>query len=457
VKNDPITDVLDGIPADAPVELTENALASEFTRRHRDDLLYVHEWGKWLRWEGRRWTFDRTIAVHNLARTLVRELGEGIHNKKLGARIESAATVNAIVSLARSDPAHARVTEDFDGDPWLLNTPAWTIDLRNRVTHPHRRSDGILKITPVSPSDMTAPHWRACLMTWTKSDYELIAFLQRLCGYWLTGSVREEKLVVIYGTGGNGKTKFMETVRSTLGDDYVTGLAMETLMATIGDQHPTDLADLRGKRLAIATETEEGRRLAESKIKHLTGGDTIRARHMRQDFFEFKPTHKIVIVGNHRPAIRNHDEAMRRRLVLIPFDAVIPPAERDPQLGEKLATERPAILAWMIEGCRLWLEHGLAPPARVLAATDDYLASADAVARWLDERCVFDPNKYMTKAEAFASWKKWAESAGEFVGTQRRLCERLLTLQEVDEGRVGHDRDRALLGVGLRPEPLHGW
>ncbi len=179
-----------------------------------------------------------------------------------------------------------------------------------------------------------------------------IAFLQRLCGYWLTGSTREEKLTIVYGIGGNGKTKFIETVRGCLGHDYATGVAMETLIATHGEQHPTDLADLRGKRLAIATETEEGRRLAESKVKMLTGGDRIRARHMRQDFFEFNPTHKIVIVGNHRPALRNVDEAMRRRVLLIPFDVVIPPNERDPQLAEKLAAERPAILAWMIEGCR---------------------------------------------------------------------------------------------------------
>src|SRR5262249_49341569 len=194
--------------------------------------------------------------------------------------------------------------------------------------------DGLTKITPVAPNDVTAPHWAACLAMWTNGDAELVAFLQRLCGYWITGSVREEKLVVIHGPGGNGKTKFIDTVRGTLGNDYATGLAMETLIATGNDQHPTDVADLRSKRLAIATETEEGRRLAESKIKHLTGGDRIRARHMRQDFFEFDPTHKIVIVGNHRPALRNVDEAMRRRLILIPFDAVIPPEVRDPRLAD---------------------------------------------------------------------------------------------------------------------------
>jgi putative DNA primase/helicase len=314
----------------------------------------------------------------------------------------------------------------------------------------HRRADGITKVTPIAPIDGPAPVWTACLATWTNDDAELMAFLQRLCGYWLTGSVREEKLTILYGSGGNGKTKFIETVRACLGPDYVTGVAMETLIATQGEQHPTDVADLRAKRLAIATETEEGRRLAESKVKTLTGGDRIRARHMRRDFFEFAPTHKIVIVGNHRPAIRNADEAMRRRLLLIPFDAVIPADVRDPQLADKLAGERPAILAWMVAGCQRWLEQGLDPPQRVLAATADYLESADATGRWLEDRCVLGPNETISKAAAFESWKSWAESAGEYVGTARRLYERLGALRGIDEARQGKDRQRVFIGVGLK-------
>jgi putative DNA primase/helicase len=436
-----------------PAGLTEDALALEFTRRHQDELLYVHELRQWYRWTGHRWAADRTISIHNDARKLVRELGDGIEQKKLAARIESAATVNAIVSLARSDRTHARVPEDLDPDPMVLNTPAGTIDIRTGSTHAHRRADMITKITPVSPSDVTAPHWAACLATWTCSDNELIAFLQRLCGYWLTGSVREEKFVVIHGPAGAGKTKFVEAVRGALGNDYVTTLMMETLMATNGSQHPTDRADLRGKRLAIATETEQGRRLAESMIKYLTGGDTIKARHMRQDGFEFTPTHKICIVGNHRPEIRNVDDAMRRRVILIPFVAVIPPDQRDLQLAEKLEAERPAILAWMIEGARLWLERGLDPPKRVLAATEEYLASADAVTRWIEERCVRGPIESVTKAKAFESWRTWAEAAGEFPGKRKWLIERICTSPGINEGKIGKNSDqRGLIGIGLLPE-----
>jgi putative DNA primase/helicase len=173
---------------------------------------------------------------------------------------------------------------------------------------------------------------------------------------------------------------------------------------------------------------------------------------MRQDFFEFTPTHKIVIVGNHRPALRNVDEAMRRRLLLIPFDAVIPPEARDPQLAEKLALERPAILGWMLAGCRAWLERGLDPPRRVLAATKDYFESADAIARWVEECCVIQPNAYMTKKAAFDKWKEWAEASNEFVGTKHRLGDRLRQVTGVDEAQIGESRAHSWIGIGLRAD-----
>jgi len=449
-------ELLDAVQLAGPQKLTDNALASEFTRLHGDELRYVHEWGKWLRWDGTRWEAERTLRVYDLARQLVRDVGKDIGNPKVAARIESAATVNAVVSLARADRRHAHVTENFDSDPWALNTPAGTIDLRTGEMRPHRRDDGITKITPVAPSTATPMLWEQCIKTWTGGDAETAGFLQRLVGYWLTGLTREEKVTILYGPGGNGKTKFIETVRACLGPDYVIGMAMETLIVTHGEQHPTDLADLRGKRLAIAMETEEGRRLAESKFKMLTGGDRIRARHMRQDFFEFDPTHKIVIVGNHRPELRNVDEAIKRRVLLIPFEAVILPEARDPFLAEKLARERPAILGWMLAGCRAWLERGLDPPGRVLAATEDYLASADAIARWVDERCMLGPTMSMTKAKAFESWSAWATMAGEFVGTSRRLFDRISQFKGIDEVRLGKKRDKAFVGIGLQPEASGG-
>lgn len=436
----------------ARIDLTEEALAAEFTRRHRDELRYIHGWGRWLRWDGARWAEERTLAVYDLARGITREVGSGISEERSRARIQRASTVASIVTLARADRVHARVTEDFDSDPWLLNTPAGTVDLRTGEMRAHRRGDGITKVTPIVPSNDTPRLWLDCLKTWTRGDADLEAFLQRLAGYFCTGSVKDEILTIVHGPGGNGKTKFVETLRACLGHDYVTGVAMETLIVTSGEQHPTDIADLRAKRLAIATETEEGRRLAESKVKALTGGDRIRARYMRRDFFEFEPTHKLLIVGNHRPVLRNVDEAIRRRLLLIPFTAVIPPTKRDPDLVVKLQAEYPAILGWMLRGCLDWQARGLDPPASVIAATADYFEAADTFGRWAEDRLVFNPNATMPKAEAFTSWKDWAEANGEYVGTEARLREYLVGLPGVDEGRLGKRRVRAWIGVGLGAE-----
>lgn len=434
----------------APAGLTEDRLALEFTRRHRDDLRYVHTWGQWLKWTGTRWAPEHTLRVFDLARDVAREAVLGTKDAKVRSRIESASTVAAIVTLARADRAHARVTEDFDADAWLLNTPGGTIDLRTGELRPHRREDGITKTTPVTPAASPSALWLDCLATWTGGDDELTAFLRRFSGYCLTGSVREEVLPIVHGPGGNGKSKFVETLRDALGSDYAGGVAMETLVVTAGEQHPTDVADLRGKRLAVAVETEEGRRLAESKVKQLTGGDRLRARFMRRDFFEFAPTHKLLVVGNHRPVLRNVDEAMRRRLLLIPFEAVIPPENRDPELAAKLRGELPGVLRWALDGCAEWQAGGLRPPARVLAATESYFETADALGRWAEERLVFAASASVAKADAWASWKSWAETNGEFVGSERRLTEYLSRRPGIDETRLGAARTRTWIGLGIR-------
>jgi putative DNA primase/helicase len=202
---------------------------------------------------------------------------------------------------------------------------------------------------------------------------------------------------------------------------------MEAFVATNGDRHPTDLAGLRGARLVTAQETEEGRRWAESKIKALTGGDPVTARFMRQDFFTFNPQFKLVIAGNHKPGLRNVDEAIRRRFHLIPFTVTIPAGERDLQLPEKLKAEWPGILKWAVEGCLEWLQIGLAPPAAVRDATAEYLQDEDAFSLWLDECCVRRRGAFETAAELFASWKTYADRTGEYAGSQKRFSENMQT------------------------------
>jgi putative DNA primase/helicase len=228
---------------------------------------------------------------------------------------------------------------------------------------------------------------------------------------------------------------------------------IETFTDSNSERHPTDLAGLRGARLVTAVETEEGRRWAESKIKALTGGDKVAARFMRQDFFEFVPQFKLLIAGNHKPGLRSVDEAIGRRLHLVPFAVTIPPAERDAELPEKLKNEMPGILAWMIQGCLDWQKLGLTPPEAVTVATGEYLAAEDGIAAWIDECCLWDPGAWERTSDFFASWSAWAERAREYVGSQKRFYDRL----ETRGVKPMRKRDgRGFSGLRLRSESMIG-
>ncbi len=324
-----------------------------------------------------------------------------------------------------------------------------TINLRTGEQYAPRREDYCTKISPVAAQG-DCPLWRAFLARVTGGDGELQAYLARICGYWLTGHTLEHALFFLFGTGANGKSVFIETVQGYMGD-YATTAPVETFMAARGEHHPTELAALRGSRLVVAPETEAGRHWNESRIKQITGGDRIAARFMRQDFFTFKPTFKICIVGNHKPSLRTIDEAIRRRFHLIPFNVTIPASERDQKLAEKLKAEWSGILAWAVQGCLEWRKVGLNPPKAVREATDDYLAAEDSFATWLEE-CT-EPAadwEFEKSADLFASWKAWAERAGESPGTRKRFAG---TLQDRGYAKKDTKTARGFEGIRLlRPD-----
>lgn len=247
-----------------------------------------------------------------------------------------------------------------------------------------------------------------------------------MLGYGLTGDTSAHALFFAYGCGANGKSVCIDTAAGILKDYHAT-TPIEAFTVSTTDRHPTDLARLRGARLVTAVETEEGRRWAESRVKSLTGGDRIAARFMRMDFFEYTPQFKLLIAGNHKPGLRSVDEAIRRRFHLVPFAVTIPAAERDLQLRDKLRAEWPGILQWMIAGCLAWQREGLAPPAAVRDATTAYMEGEDATAAWIDERCSREPQAWTSSGDLFASWKAWAEQAGEFVGSAKRFGQNLET------------------------------
>ena len=413
------------VSSDESVWGTEDALALAFTRRYHRDWRYVAAWGRWLVWDGQRWRNEDTLAATDLIRSVCRQTALRADDRKVAAKLASSGTVGGVERLARADRRHAATTDEWDADPWLLNTPGGVVDLKTGRTRANDRADRMTKITTARPGG-ECPQWTAFLSNVTGGDADLQAYLQRMVGYCLTGVTSAHALFFLYGTGANGKSVFANVISTILGD-YATTASMDTFVETRGDRHPTDLAGLRGARFVTAIETEQGRRLNESKVKAITGGDKISARFMRQDFFEFFPQFKPVIVGNHKPAIRNIDEAMKRRMHMIPFTVTIPPERRDGRLTEKLLAERDGILAWAVLGCLAWQREGLNPPLCVQDATEEYFESEDALGRWLDERCVRTANAKSLTSELFTDWKQWAEASGEFIGSQRRFSDLLIT------------------------------
>jgi putative DNA primase/helicase len=405
---------------------SEDALALEFARQHALDWRYVANWGRWMSWRGDRWCFDDRMQCRELVRTICRAAAAVLPDKKQATAkaITSNKTVAAVEHLARSDARIAMSADQWDCDPWLLATPGGCVDLRTGATRPAARSDFLTKRATATPSG-DCPLWLRFLSRVTGGDLPLMQFLQRLAGYALTGITREHALFFLYGTGTNGKGTFINTLTGILGD-YATVAGMDTFIATPGEKHSTDLAMLRGARLVSAQETEEGRRWAEAKLKALTGGDPITARFMRQDNFTFIPQFKLVIAGNHKPALRNIDPAMRRRFHLVPFTQTIPESEVDRHFPEKLRAEWGGILKWAVDGCRAWLDKGLLAPPSVRKATDEYFVGEDSFSRWIEECCVIKPTQSDTSAALWQSWSAWCERNGEYAGSQRVLSEKLI-------------------------------
>ena len=444
--------VADDLDDPKPPQWSDESLALRFSAQHADRLRYVAGWGRWLIYDGGVWVPDATMQSFDFARTICRAASAECNDHNIAPVIAAHRTVASVERLARADRRHAATADQWDTDPWLLNTPAGVLDLRTGDMAAHQASRHMTKMTAIAP-DGDCPLWRTFLARVTDDDRELQLFIQRMAGYCLTGLTREHALFFAHGLGGNGKGVFLNTLAAILAN-YAAVASMETFTASPGERHPADLAMLRGARLVTAQETEEGRRWAEARIKALTGGDPVTARFMRQDFFTFTPQFKLIIAGNHKPGLRSVDDAIRRRFNLIPFAVRISAEERDRELSEKLRAEWPGILAWAVDGCLSWQDRGLAPPPIVQAATADYLEGEDAMALWLDERCIVKPSFHTTSGELFGCWKRWAELAGEFVGSQKRFSQALEARGFIPKRQAGTGR-HGFEGIGLKPAEPH--
>jgi putative DNA primase/helicase len=442
----------DGDSEPPAVSETEFALADDFIAMYQTDLRYVAKFGKWQVWRGTGWKEDETVRVFDLARRICRRAAAN-KEKPVAKAISKARTVAAVETLARSYPSVAATVDQWDTDPMKFNVLSGTIDLTTGSVLPHDRLDYITKIAAcdVAPVGTAHPIWSKFLKRMTDSDVDLIAFLQRWMGYCLTGNINEHGFVFGHGGGANGKGTFINTFVNIFGD-YATISNSETFTESHNERHSTEIAKLRGARLVVAQEVEEGKAWNETRIKAVTGGDKLTARFMRQDDFEFYPQFKLFMMGNNKPTLRNVDEAMRRRLMLAPFIVTIPEAERDHDLPDKLKAEWPAILRWAVAGCLEWQRIGLAPPAAVKAATNEYFAEQDTFSLWLDEACTIkmgDADMTERSSDLYESWAQYAAKGG-VAKTSATSFSLKMTGRGFVKCEIGHEKYRGFRGVRLK-------
>ncbi len=410
---------------------TEDNVALLLQNECGNKLRYCKTWGYWLAWDGARWREERTDAALDFCRALARQVNA--HGK---SSIAKASFARGAESLARAARRFATVPEDWDRDEFALNTPAGVVDLRSNEIRPHSGKEYVTKVTRVAPREGPRPIFDCFMHQITLDDAALISYHQRSLGATLSGARADHWLLFWIGAGRNGKNTLGELIEWILGD-YAKTIQTETLMSAQNERHPTELANLRALRLAISSEVPEGAHWNESRIKSLTGDATISARYMRADFFEFPRGHKHLVYGNHRPLLRVVDDAIKARMHVVPFKARFSDelGNRDPRLSEKLRVEAPAILAWLIEGHRLWMSDGytLRKCEAVKRETEDYFASQSTPDLWIAERCELlhndeRPTGSLEKASAlYRSFSAWKEARGEHPMGQVRWAEWMAT------------------------------
>lgn len=417
---------------------TDLGNARRFSRIYKDVVRYVSDRGQWVHWNGKCW---ESVTADGVIMRLAKKIPENIYFegcrkggdvgdklKAFSLKSESSKSLKAMIELAKSEPELVIDGEDLDRDPFLLNVQNGTIDLRTGRLRTHDRADLITKIAPVDmPVDNQGdcPVFKRFLGDIFRNDKDLIEFMQRMLGYFLTGSTCEQKFFYFYGTGANGKSTLL-IIPSWLLGPYAKTVPSEIFMASDNNGGATPvLAQLPGVRLVSSNEVGEGRRMDEPLVKSLTGGDIITARQLYKPPFEFLPAFKPVMAGNHKPEIRGTDTGIWRRMVLVPFNVSIPPEKQDRRLSDKLKAELPEILRWTVQGCLKWQREGLSIPAAVEAATNEYRSDMDIIGNWLNQCCVLGAEHEAQSTKLYESYREWATDNGFRAVSQRKLSNSL--------------------------------
>lgn len=405
-------------PAVMSENLTDLGNARRLVRLHGQDIKYVQPFkNPWLVWDDQRWSKDDAGEVPRFAKHVVREMYKEANSQaetdeaqsllKHAHKSESVGRIKGMIELAATEPEISTVKDIFDTDPWLLNIENGTVDLRTGELRTHRREDLLTRMAPVEyRKGAKHPLWTKFLRTITDGDQGLMDYLQAAVGYSLTGDVREQCLFFCWGSGQNGKSTFLETIRELLGD-YSQQAEFSTFLQRRSEGPRNDIARMQGMRFITAVEASGSRHFDEEVLKQLTGGDRVTARRLYEESFEFESTHKLFLAANHKPHINQQTEAIWRRIRLIPFTVYIKPKDRDDELREKLAGELSGILNWALEGCLRWQQDGLHEPERVREATASYREEEDLVGEFFDSECVLDPRAWTKASDLFQGFTNW--------------------------------------------------
>jgi putative DNA primase/helicase len=437
-------------------EQTEYGNAERLAYKFGQNILYCPPWKNWLIWNDKFWEKDATGEIMRMAKGTVRSISKEANKisdekkkkelKEHSKKSETKFKLNAMIYLAQSELGLQVKPEDLDKNSWFLNVQNGTIDLQNGQILTHTREHLITKITPIEYNpNATCPAWDSFLNRIMGGNQNLIQYIKRAIGYTLTGDNREQCLFFMYGTGANGKSTFLETIRAML-----TGYAQQTDFSTFLNKRESirnDVAGLQGARFVSGVEAEPGKQFAEGFIKRLTGGDTVKVRFLYQEFFEYEPTFKIFLAANHKPTISGTDPAIWRRIMMIPFTVVIPENERDKGLKDKLKLELSGILNWAVQGCLEWQKFGLMPPKEISRATDEYKAEMDVLGNFIEDCCVITSHSRISKTDFYSAYENWCQKNREQPISKKAFGAKLKE-RGIEDGKSGNIRYWS--GIGLR-------
>lgn len=414
-----------GSGAQPPSRPDDTGNAERFVAQHGNSVRFNHSTRKWMISAFSHWRVDEDAAIQRFAKATVRAIydeaaamanaGDDVGAATLAKWAKHSAAENrrnAMLNLAKSELPIAITHDQLNRGNHLLNVQNGTFNLLTGQLQPHNPSDLLTYVLPVEYDPAaTAPIFDAFVSRIMAGDMEMVAYLARAVGYTLSGFTTAQCLFFLHGRGANGKSTLLETV-STLMGDLAHKARAQVLMQAERDRIPNEVAALAGKRLVVSSELSDGGRFNEGLIKDLTGGDTMAARFLYGEVFNFRPTFKLWLYGNHKPTINGTDDGIWRRVHLIPFDVQIPENERDPQLGRKLLGELPGILAWAIRGWNDYQQNGLQPPAKVKNATASYREESDILGKFISDRCVEDDDQKAEAGPLYAAYKEWADENG---------------------------------------------